>query len=89
MAKACSAARVGPLISYQPIGFTLGKRIIETEAVCTRCGNISWAHGAERGNKMRALAMLRLSCPRREGNFYVEQYAMPRVAYLDTRAECT
>jgi hypothetical protein len=76
------------VISYCPEGIgKLGKRIIETEAVCSRCGNISWARGAERGSRMRALVMLRLSCPKREQNFYVDQYAMPRVAYLDAQAE--
>ena len=37
-------ARIRPLISYCPIGLgKLGKRIVETEAICSRCGNISTA----------------------------------------------
>jgi hypothetical protein len=76
-------ARVGPLISYCPLGLgKLGKRVVETEAVCTRCGNTSWAPGAETKSRISALVMLKLSCPRREENFYVEAYPMPRVLAL-------
>jgi hypothetical protein len=78
-AMARVAATVRTLISYCPEGLgRLGKRIIEVEATCLRCGNETWAPGAEHGSKMSALVMLRLSCPRREQNFYVEEFATPR-----------
>lgn len=72
-------AKVKPIISYCPVGLGgLGPRIIETEATCTRCGHTSWAPGAEHGSRMSALVMLRLSCPRGEKNFYVDEWATPR-----------
>ena len=38
------SVKTRPLISYCPVGLgKLGKRIVETEAVCSRCGNISTA----------------------------------------------
>ena len=75
-------AKVKPIISYCPEGFKLGKRIIETEAVCSRCGNTSWAPGAEHGSKMSALVMLRLSCPRKEVNYYTEEFPYPRAQHM-------
>jgi ribosomal protein L37E len=58
------SAKIRPLFSYPPVGLgKLGKRIVETEAVCSRCGNMSWAPEAERKSKAAACAMLRLSCP--------------------------
>ena len=69
------SARIRPMISYCPIGLgKLGKRIIETEAVCSRCGNEAWSRGAGRASKVSACVMLRLSCPRKENNFYVEAF---------------
>ena len=77
-------AKVKPIISYCPEGLgKLGKRIIEVEATCTRCGNTSWAPGAEHGSKMSALVMLRLSCPRKEINFYTEEFPLPRARHWD------
>jgi hypothetical protein len=71
--------RLGPLISYPPVGLGgRGPRIIETHAVCSRCGHETWAPGAEHGSKMSALVMLRLSCPRKEVNFYTEAFPLPR-----------
>ena len=81
------AAKVYPLISYCPEGLgKLGKRIIETEAVCSRCGNVAWANGAERGSRMAALVMLRLSCPLAERNFYTDEFATAKVRRLPTTA---
>ena len=70
------SARIKPKISYCPIGRAkLGKRIVETEADCSRCGNEAWSRGAGRASKAAACVMLRLSCPRKENNFYVDMFA--------------
>src|SRR5262245_27179730 len=66
-----------PLISYCPEGLgKLGKRIIETHAICSRCGHQAWAPGAGRRSTASACVMLRLGCPRGESNFYFEQYPL-------------
>ena len=77
------SARIKPMISYCPIGLgKLGKKIVETEAVCSRCGNIAWVPRAEHRSRVAACVMLRLSCPRKESNFYVEaEDAWLRSAY--------
>ena len=79
-------ATVRPLISYCPKGLGgIGKRIVEVEAVCSRCGNTAWANGAERGSRMAALVMLKLSCPRKEANYYVDEWATPRASRKEKR----
>jgi hypothetical protein len=68
-------ARVRPLISYPPVGLGgLGPRIVETEAVCTRCQNEAWVRGAGPRSRKAACAMLRASCPLKEANYYAEEF---------------
>ena len=67
--------RVRPLFSYAPIGLgKLGPRIEEIEATCLRCQNQAWARGAELRSRRAACAKLRLSCPRKERNYYTEAF---------------
>ena len=68
-------ARVRPLFSYAPVGHGgRGPRIIETEAICSRCHNEAWVRGAGPRSRRAACVMLRLSCPRKETNYYSEAF---------------
>ena len=81
------AATVRPLINYCPEGLgSLGRRSSRWKPFARDAAIRRGRMGRSVGSRMAALVMLRLSCPRKERNFYTEEFPSPKAQRLPAMA---